>query len=103
MASKDEERKKLQAQLDALDKDDDEPEFEYEIGRGDNYARVSSKSRAGKKINNFFKESFGIDLDDTPPPDAESDDEGDGKAKPKPKPAGRQQGGEVRAFGRRVS
>jgi hypothetical protein len=93
----------LEAELAALDTDDDEPEFEYEIGRGDNYARVSSKSKAGRKIAGFFKDSFGIDLADEPVQEAEPDP--DAKDDPKRKAAGRQQqGGQVRAFrGRGVS
>lgn len=102
MASRDEQRKALQAQLAELDAADadDEAEFEYEIGRGDNYARVSSKSKAGKKIAKFFKDAFDIDLDDEPVQDDEPEpDEGKGKAKP-----GRQQakGENVRAFSRRI-
>lgn len=101
MASRDEQRKALEAQLAALEQDDDEPEFEYEIGRGDNYARVSSKSKAGKKVAKFFKDAFDIDLDDEPV----QTDEPEAEAKePKPKPAGRgQAGGQVKAFARRIS
>ena len=100
MAGKDERRAQLEAELAKLDDDEDEPEFEYEIGRGDNYARVSSKSKAGRKLKTFFKDSFGIDLDDEPvQPDAEPEPE----KEPKRKAAGsQQQGGQVRAFQRRI-
>jgi hypothetical protein len=99
MAGKDELRKELEAKLAALDQDDDEPEFEYEIGRGDNYARVSSKSKAGKKIAGFFKESFGIDLADEPVQEPEAA----GEPEPKPRPGRTQAKGDtVRAFQRRI-
>ena len=100
MASREEQRKALEAQIAALEQDDDEPEFEYEIGRGDNYARVSSKSKAGKKIAGFFKESFGIDLADEPVQDEPADE----PKEPKTRAAGRtqQQGGTVKAFQRRI-
>jgi hypothetical protein len=81
---------------------EDEPEFEYEIGRGDNYARVSSKSKAGKKIAGFFRESFGIDLADEPV----QDDAEPVKDEPKPRAVGRSQAkgdSTVQAFKRRIS
>lgn len=96
-----EERAALEAKLAEDDKaaEDDEPETEYEIGRGENYARVSSKSKAGRKVHTFFKESFGIDLDDEPVQDDAADEDEDGKEAGKRKAAGRQQqGGQVRAF-----
>jgi len=101
MPDKNKRRAELEAELKALDEDDDEPEYEYEIGRGDNYARVSSKSRAGRKLRGFFKDSFGIDLDDEPEQDEPEPDEGKKADKDTPKGRG-QQGGNVRAFGRTV-
>ncbi len=90
------------AELDAAEQAD-EPEFEYEIGRGDNYARVSSKSKAGQKLAAFFKDSFGIDLADEVVQDDDAKDD-DAKDEPKRKAAGRQQqGGQVKAFQRRIS
>ena len=90
----------LEAELEALRQAEeaDEQEYEYEIGRGDNYARVSSKSKAGKKISKFFKDAFDIDLEDELVQDEPADE-----PKDKPKP-GRSQakGGEVRAFQRRI-
>ena len=70
-----EERAELVRQL---QEDDDAADdgIEYEIGRGDNYARVPAKSKVGQKINAFFKDSFGIDLDDEPVQEPEA------KAKP---------------------
>ena len=89
----------LEAQRKAIEaEEDDEPETEYEIGRGDNYASVSSRSRAGQKLHAFFKDSFGIDLDDEPVQDDKAGDDKD-EGKPERKAAGRQQqGGQVRAF-----
>lgn len=66
--------------------DDAADEYEVEIGKGDSYARVPYG-----KARKFLQEAFGIDLD------AEPKQEGEGEGKPKGK-----QGGEVRAFGRRV-
>lgn len=95
-------RKELQDALAALDaaEAEEEAEYEYEIGRGDNYARVSSKSKAGKKISKFFEDAFGISLDDEPVQD--EPDEAPKAEKPKP---GRQQAGgsNVKAFQRRIS
>lgn len=93
-------RAEIEAELAELDAEeaDAEPEYEYEIGRGDNYARVSSKSKAGRKLETFFKESFGIDLADEPV--QEEPAEGEGEGEPKRKAQGRQQQGgqNVRAF-----
>jgi len=89
-------RAEIEAELAALDAEEaEEPDYEYEIGRGENYARIPSRSKAGKKLHGYFLESFGIDLNDEPVQDAEPEDE----PEPKRKPAGRaQQGGNVRAF-----
>ena len=93
-ADKEARRKALEAELKALDEADDEPEYEYEIGWGDKYWRGSSKSAAGRKIKEFFKDS-GIDFSE---PEPEESDEPE-KDEPKRKAAGRQQqGGQVRAF-----
>jgi hypothetical protein len=88
-------RKALEAELAALDQDDDEAEYEYEVGWGDKYWRGSSKSAVGQKIRAFF-EGSGIDLSEPEPeePDEPAKDEPKRKA-----PAGKgQQGGNVRAF-----
>ena len=78
-----EERAELEAKLKADDEADDQ--YEVEIGKGDSYARVPYG-----KARKFLQDAFGIDLDELPK-------EGEGEGKPKGK-----QGGEVRAFGRRV-
>lgn len=95
-ADKEARRKALQAELEALDKDDDEAEYEYEIGWGDKYWRGSSKSAAGRKIAAFF-EGSGIDMSEPTEEEPEAEPE-EGK-KPERKAQGRQQqGGTVRAF-----
>ena len=102
----------LEAQRKAIEAEpDDEDEYEYEIGwkpegGADKYARVSSRSPAGRKIAAFF-EGSGIDLSDLVPSagEDEGENEGEGKPRPKGKPAAKQDEGNVRAFrgGRRIS
>jgi len=86
-----EQRADLERQL----KDDDDAaddEYEYEIGSGDRYARIPARSKAGRRLSSFFKESFGIDLDDEPVQDDAGDDSGKGQQ------GKGQQGGQVKAF-----
>jgi|SRR5215475_7761122 len=86
---------------------DDEDDFEYEIGWGDKYARVHSRSKAGRKIAAFF-EGSGIDLSEIVP-GADDDDEGsegdEGKPKRARKAPAAKPDDNVRAFrgGRRIS
>ena len=89
-ASKDDRRKELEAELAALDAADDDSDYEIEIGSGDSYARVPY--RKGRK---FLQDKFGIDLD--PEPEAEQEPAEGKKAGGK-----QQQGGQVRAFQRRI-
>lgn len=95
----------LEAQRKAIESEaDDDDEYEYEIGSGDKYARVSSKSKAGRRINSFFKDNFGINLDDEAEAEDDEDEGGEGKPKGKGKPAAKgEPGSNVRAFGRRIS
>jgi len=87
---------------------EDEDDYEYEIGWGDKYARVHSRSKAGRKLAAFF-EGSGIDLSEIVPGAAEDDDDDEtGEGKPKGrarKPDAKPGEGNVRAFrsGRRIS
>ncbi len=86
MASKEERRKALEAELAKLDAEEDEPEHTYRIGEGESWAEMSSKSKAGLKLNSWFKERFGIDLDDEPVQDEPEGDEGGDRPEPKVRP-----------------
>ena len=82
-----EQRAELEKQL----REDDEAvdDFEIEIGSGDSYARLPYSR--GRK---FLQEKFGVDLPEKP----EQDDADESKAKG----GKQQQGGQVRAFQRRI-
>lgn len=105
----DEQRAALQKQLDdddaaAAAEQDDGEDFYY-LAAGDKSFNVRAGSKAGKRAHAWVREHFGIDLDDEPAQEPEPD--------PKPEPAAGKtrkpaadpapDGGQVRAFGRRVS
>ncbi len=92
----------LEAQRKAIESepDDDDDGIDYWIERGDNRASVPAKSKVGRQIAGFFKESFGIDLSAEPVQDDDKGDDGkgDGKGKADGKSAA---GSGVVRFGRR--
>jgi|SRR5215469_6123761 len=95
-----EQRAELEKQL--ADDDaaaDEDTEHFYDVWRGDQGARVGTKSPAGQKIKSFFAE-LGINLDDEPVQDEPPAEPGKSK---QAKQAPAAEGGQVRQFGRRIS
>jgi len=86
-------REEIEAELAALDADDDPEDDEVEIGHPDGRYFRGTHRRA-----RAVARQWGIAFDPDPVPEEEPEGEA-GKAGPKRKPAGKQQqGGQVRAF-----